>query len=504
MSKWKIIAKDFNSPFFRNYIWSTSPYRFPGMFGIPRAKMGIVSRNNAIEYIAEIDSWVESHEALKSKALANKDFVNQLIDDTNTWGESFNLWSERQILNEDLSVKNPDELLALLKEFEEKQSTLYSYGITLPILDFLGYAYIERNLEEILKHKLNDSKLEAEYKNVFTQPIHNSFAQDQEEDLLKLVSEFYSDSWKDDILNSTFSQIESAHPLFCQKLKLHTNKYSWVYYVYAGPAFTEKDFLGFIIDYLKKGTNPLEKLKELEEKKKKAELLREGYSKELELNEFEEMILRVAGKMVWAKPRRKDYQSRSYFHLEKLHREIAKRLKISLSQVRNTNADFLQNGFRVGSVDVEVLNDIGRFNICVPQEEGVEVLRGQKAQEFYIHEIEKEPEEDMKGLKEIKGTVSFAGKVRGIVRVINTQQDMHKMKDGDILVSVATTPSVVPTMRMAAAIVTDEGGLTCHAAIISRELGITCIVGTKIATKVLKDGDTVEVDAEKGIVRILS
>ena len=66
-----------------------------------------------------------------------------------------------------------------------------------------------------------------------------------------------------------------------------------------------------------------------------------------------------------------------------------------------------------------------------------------------------------------------------------------------------TRPAFLPLMRMAVAIVTDEGGLTCHAAIIARELHIPCIVGTKVATQVLKDGDMVEVDAEKGSVRIL-
>lgn len=77
------------------------------------------------------------------------------------------------------------------------------------------------------------------------------------------------------------------------------------------------------------------------------------------------------------------------------------------------------------------------------------------------------------------------------------------MKDGDVLISTATTPSIVSAMKKAAAIVTDEGGLTCHAAIVSRELKIPCIIGTKIATKVFKDGDRVEVDATKGIVRKL-
>ena len=64
-----------------------------------------------------------------------------------------------------------------------------------------------------------------------------------------------------------------------------------------------------------------------------------------------------------------------------------------------------------------------------------------------------------------------------------------------------TTPDFVPAMEKAAAIVTDRGGILCHAAIVSREMSKPCIIGTKIATKVLKDGDLVEVDADKGVVR---
>jgi pyruvate,water dikinase len=71
------------------------------------------------------------------------------------------------------------------------------------------------------------------------------------------------------------------------------------------------------------------------------------------------------------------------------------------------------------------------------------------------------------------------------------------------MVAVTTHPDYLLAMKKAIAIITDEGGVSCHAAITSRELGIPCIVGTKIATKVFKDGDLVEVDAEKGIVKIL-
>jgi len=75
------------------------------------------------------------------------------------------------------------------------------------------------------------------------------------------------------------------------------------------------------------------------------------------------------------------------------------------------------------------------------------------------------------------------------------------MKDGDILVAPMTSPDFIVAMRKASAIITDEGGMTSHAAIVSRELGIPCIVQTRIATKVLKDNDMVEIDLEKGVVR---
>ena len=73
----------------------------------------------------------------------------------------------------------------------------------------------------------------------------------------------------------------------------------------------------------------------------------------------------------------------------------------------------------------------------------------------------------------------------------------------EILVAVSTNPTLAPIMQKAAAVVTDEGGSLCHAAIISREMKKPCIIGTKIATHVLKDGDLVEVDADKGVVRII-
>jgi phosphoenolpyruvate synthase/pyruvate phosphate dikinase len=109
---------------------------------------------------------------------------------------------------------------------------------------------------------------------------------------------------------------------------------------------------------------------------------------------------------------------------------------------------------------------------------------------------------------EIKGLVACRGIVRGKVFMIdwnnkNLTEAMRSMEEGAILVAGQTRPQLMPAIKKAAAIVTDEGGIMCHAAIVSRELNIPCIIGTKIATQVLKDGNLVEVDANEGIVRII-
>jgi len=104
---------------------------------------------------------------------------------------------------------------------------------------------------------------------------------------------------------------------------------------------------------------------------------------------------------------------------------------------------------------------------------------------------------------EIKGNPASKGKVSGPVKIILSDKDFIKFESGDILVTSMTRPEFIPLMKMAKAVVTDEGGITCHAAIISRELGLPCIIGTKVGTRILKDGDLVEVDANNGIVKII-
>ncbi|MFA6215167.1 MAG: PEP-utilizing enzyme [Patescibacteria group bacterium] len=103
---------------------------------------------------------------------------------------------------------------------------------------------------------------------------------------------------------------------------------------------------------------------------------------------------------------------------------------------------------------------------------------------------------------QVTGVSASRGKVVGQAFVVKGAREALKIvKKGGVLVASMTTIDYLPAMRQAAAIVTDDGGITCHAAIVSRELGIPCIVGTKIATQVFKTGDRIEVDANEGIVK---
>ena len=105
--------------------------------------------------------------------------------------------------------------------------------------------------------------------------------------------------------------------------------------------------------------------------------------------------------------------------------------------------------------------------------------------------------------RELKGEIGNRGKVKGIIRIIMNVDDFSKFRPGEILVTTMTTPDFVILMQKSVAIVTDIGGMLCHAAIMSREINKPCVIGTRFATQILKDGDLVEVDADNGAVRII-
>ncbi len=115
----------------------------------------------------------------------------------------------------------------------------------------------------------------------------------------------------------------------------------------------------------------------------------------------------------------------------------------------------------------------------------------------------RELEPEVLGAMTVWGTSASPGVVRGRARIVLTAANQAAVRHGDVLVASMTTPNFLPAMERATAFVTDEGGITCHAAIVAREMRKPCVIGTKIATKVFKDGDWIEVNADEGTVRKL-
>lgn len=187
-----------------------------------------------------------------------------------------------------------------------------------------------------------------------------------------------------------------------------------------------------------------------------------------------------------------------YAHCSPLWNEIAARLGVTADDLEWLSYREILSGLDGKSVH-DVLRERKEKGFTIAQHGNeIRVTTGVRPEDLHEKDVSTE------SIHEIRGRSAFRGLASGPVRVIFDVRAATDVPDGFVLVTAMTEPDFVPLMKKASAIITDEGGLLCHAAIIARELGKPCIIGTKIATKVLKDGDMVEVDAEKGVVRILS
>ena len=181
---------------------------------------------------------------------------------------------------------------------------------------------------------------------------------------------------------------------------------------------------------------------------------------------------------------------------EKIMRRCSELMGIPMSEMNLAIACEIRDGIDIDTYRKE-LRQRSKYFIIPYTGSARTLMAGEDAKKVYmaVHDAFVNTDE------EIKGNIASKGKAGGMVKIVLGKSDFKKFRKGEILVAPMTRPEFVPLMKKAAAIVTDEGGITSHAAIISRELKKPCIIGTKTATKVLKDGDIVEVDADKGIVR---
>ena len=302
----------------------------------------------------------------------------------------------------------------------------------------------------------------------------------------------------DEINKETFDWQELMDRGFTRELALvHLKKYPWL----CQNALTHEDTL----DELEQRAT----ISMSHDIRKEKEELRKVQTEILATYQHIGQDVLTLQRMALLRPEVKSAWAASGYYAISILIEVAKRFKI----------DFGTLTFLYRHEDVEGLLDMGKVlstqevaerNRCTAY-----VIREDNLFDFVGAEAEQVEREELGeadaiiDVHELHGMAARPGKFTGVVYIldVNDPEAARKFRDtfrGGVLVTSMTQPNIIDIAKWASAIVTDEGGMLSHAAIISREFSIPCVVGTHKATKVLKDGDMVEVDADKGVVRILT
>jgi phosphohistidine swiveling domain-containing protein/(2Fe-2S) ferredoxin len=284
------------------------------------------------------------------------------------------------------------------------------------------------------------------------------------------------------------------------KLKEHSQNFYWIKNTWADAKFLDEKFFIEKINRLEEeGIKFNEEIKKIEEThlktRQEKQRIREKYptlATEVERAiEFFELMTE------WRELRKKNSLVCNHY-LKLFVDEWSKRVNVKQDYLLfASHSEFsipLPEGFE------EELKRRAEFCIYYLDSGKETFVTGDSAKDF----VKKLTKGNEKQTERLYGNVANPGHVEGIAKVIFTQNELGKMEKGDILVAPCTRPEYLPAMKKAKAIITDEGGITSHAAIVSRELGVPCIVGLQHATDIIKDGDLIDVNANHGIVSVKS
>lgn len=414
-------------------------------------------------------------------------------------------------------IKNPGalsnkEITALYEEYMKRLRILRLWGWVPSSLDGMERAYLsDYLLEELGKYleKMGQTARTSSYYSLLTSSEKKSEVQTEELARIKLLLKIEKNKKKKIILNLVSQKkekiIKSEFPEIYKLLEIHLKDFGWLTYAYSGPVMDIGYLLKSLAENIKAGSISDQKKKLLDHygdiKKEKKRMI-----KKLKLSSELVYAFTVSSEFMFIKDYRKGIYQQSYVAMDKIIMEISRRIGVPFKGVKYMVFDEIKEALISGRISKFKKIVSQRLKKCcyVAQNGKIKVYEGKKAEKM-ITAIKKneEKKDNLENISELKGMVAYPGKVRGIVKVVLVEKDVAKILGGEILVSSATNPDLIIAMKKAAAFVTDTGGIISHAAIVSRELKKPCIVGTKIATQVLKDDDEVEVDAEKGIVRII-
>jgi phosphoenolpyruvate synthase/pyruvate phosphate dikinase len=270
------------------------------------------------------------------------------------------------------------------------------------------------------------------------------------------------------------------------------DKYSWMsVYNFEDLPRTEE----FYINEAKKfiGTDVKSKIREIkrdiEDNEKEYEKIISKINDKLLLAQTE--LLHRSG---YIRDMREEVRDRLTILEKELYEKLANTCNLTLEQVVYLTTDEIKEAIKTKKSFKKEANERRKSYIFVGHNDKVKIVKDLDVNSLL----------NQYRINEVAGKSAFISeKVIGTARIVLNNSQVNKVKEGDILIAGMTKPDYMPAIKKAKALVTDEGGLTCHAAIVARELKKPCIIGTKIATLVFKDGDTVEVDSNTGVVKLI-
>jgi len=364
---------------------------------------------------------------------------------------------------------------------------------------------IQKELVRLLKKKELESQ-SSRYFSVLTAPIHHSFINEAEVALSKVALQVEKTQRLAKIFRNKpiklLRKIIKKYPRVFALLKRQEKNYFWSKNNYVHNNYIDVNkWVVEIKSVFLSGINIKERISQIlntskRNLKEKAKLL-----KYLNPPKKLRVLLEISEDFThWQDERKKQtYWSTHYGSL--LLSEVGRRFGFTLHEMKYhfpTEALSLFSQSLISKKEIK-----SRLKKCLWYQKGqdkYEVITEDSARRIYHKIFEKK---SLKAVNDFRGLSACRGVARGLVKIVKSATETKKLKEGDVLVAVMTRPDYIVGIKKAVAIVTNEGGVTCHAAIVSRELNIPCVIGTKIATEVLHDGDIVEVNGNHGVVTVI-
>lgn len=289
-------------------------------------------------------------------------------------------------------------------------------------------------------------------------------------------------------------------PEWRQRIDAHVAEFGWLgTFTYLNEPFSATEVLARVQHA---AASPADELKETLERDREAVKVADEARAEL-TTERAQSLLDVARYFMYLRFERVDVHFRAEAMTRPIQQRLAELAGFSRGEMVMLTFDELRNWALGGAP----LPEAGEITLRVENGVDYEVLDGVhswSAAEPVQRTIDADARADAR--RGLPGSTACMGEARGAVKYVSSVADMQRFEEGDVLLTPMTTPDLMYAIERASAIVTEEGGVLCHAAIISRELNKPCLTGCRSATKAFEDGDLVELKAEEGggIVTLLA